>query len=76
MAQAMADVVQKRQGKLRTEGVDDRTDEQGAEQTLCHGGHGIDAVSFRGKNDVLAFEKCFEFVHAGFSLYTVSYQVF
>ena len=45
--------------KLRSKGVDDRTDQQRTEKTLRHGTKSIDSVTFYGNFDVFPFQKCF-----------------
>ena len=45
--------------KLSSKSVDDRADQEGTEESLCHGTKCIDSISFYGNFDVFAFEKCF-----------------
>ena len=54
---------QKRNVELCAKGVDDRTDQQGTEKSLCHGSQCIDTVSLQGDLNILPFQKCFEFFH-------------
>ena len=49
---------------LLSERGDDRTDQQGSEQTLRHGAHSINAIAFCGDNDIFTFEKVFDSCHS------------
>ena len=49
--------------KLRAERLDDRADQQRAEQTLRHRAERVDAVALRGDLNVLPLQKCLDFSH-------------
>ena len=58
-----ADVRQKRNAQLRAERLDDRADEQRAEEALRHCAERIDAVALGRNFNVFAFAERFEFFH-------------
>ena len=54
---------QKADVELLAERVEDRADQQRAEQALRHGAQSVDAVALERDLNVLALEKRFEFTH-------------
>ena len=49
--------------ELGTDGVEDGSDQQRAEQALGHGAQSVDAVPLGGEDDVFAFQKCLDIFH-------------
>ena len=49
--------------ELGADGVEDRTDQQGAKQTLGHGTQSVNAVPLGGEYNVFSFQKCFDVFH-------------
>ena len=58
-----ADIRQKRNAQLRAERLDDRADQQRAEEALRHCAERIDAVALGRNFNVFAFAERFEFFH-------------
>ena len=51
--------------KLGPQRIQDRSYQKCAEKPLSHGAHGVYAVAFAGKNNVLPLQEGFELVHDG-----------
>ena len=51
------DGVQKPDVELLPDGVENRSHQQRAEQSLCHSAHGVDEIALCGENDVLTAQK-------------------
>ena len=49
--------------KLKSDGIDDRADQEGAEQTLRHRPHGVNPIALCGYYDILSFQKLFYAFH-------------
>ena len=47
--------------ELTSDGVQNRADQQRAEQALSHGAQSVDAVPLGGDDDVFAFQECLDF---------------
>jgi hypothetical protein len=60
------DCVQKGDAELLTDGIQNGAHQQGTEKTLGHSAQSVNAVPFSGKDNVLPFQECAEFVHLWF----------
>ena len=62
-------LVQKTDAQLLTEGVENGSHQQGAEEALGHSAEGINAVALQGNDDVFAVEELTDFVHGCFTCF-------
>lgn len=58
--------------ELGADGVEDRADQQGTEESLSHGAQGVNAVPLGGDHNVFALQKAFDLFHGRHLLYVES----